>query len=73
MQFHQWAAYAPYRSPYDPCPGRGFVRFVIPPNQWITVQPTQLKQYSPQQALRHGVLWPDLFSPYPYHDGKGGR
>lgn len=68
----RWMTYRAYHSPHDPCPPREPKQYVLAPNQFITVQPRNLRQYSPREALAHGVLWPDLYSPYPY-DGKGGK
>jgi spore coat protein JA len=66
----QWRYYKPYVSPYDPCPPQTVKRYVVPPNQFITFQPPNLPQYPPMQALKKGVLWPLLYSPY---DGRGDR
>ncbi|MBX5435995.1 MAG: spore coat associated protein CotJA [Alicyclobacillaceae bacterium] len=59
----EWRVHEPCRSPFDPCPPRVYA-YVVPPNQYITVQPPGLKQFSPREALRRGTLWPDLYSPY---------
>ncbi len=59
----QWRVDEPYSGPNDPCPpSKRF--FIVPPNQYVVFQPKGLKQYSPREALRKGVLWPDLYSPY---------
>ena len=37
-----------------------------PPQLYIGFQPSGLPQYeTAKEALRHGTLWPLLFSPYP--------
>jgi spore coat protein JA len=65
----QWRVHQPYRSPFDPCPPRPKA-FIVSPNQYIVVQPKGMKQFSPRDALKHGTLWPDLYSPYsPPHKG----
>ncbi|PWI58158.1 spore coat associated protein CotJA [Sulfoacidibacillus thermotolerans] len=60
----RWQTYSAYKSPNDPCPVLETRRFIIPVNQFFTVQPRRLKQFAYREALRHGVLWPDLYSPY---------
>lgn len=67
----QWRMYTPYHSPMDPCPPLSPKYYVVPPNQYVVVQPKALRQFAPREALRRGTLWPDLFSPYqsPYSDG----
>ncbi|MGE5705057.1 MAG: spore coat associated protein CotJA [Clostridia bacterium] len=60
--------YAPYVSPYDPCPPQRVKSYLIPPNLVIGFQPPNLPQYSTQEALQIGTLWPAFFSPYP---GRG--
>jgi spore coat protein JA len=51
-------------SPFDPCPPQLVDTFVVPPNLYLGFQPPNLPQFSPQEALRKGTLWPILFSPY---------
>ncbi|MCL6445516.1 MAG: spore coat associated protein CotJA [Alicyclobacillus sp.] len=70
----QWRVYQPYRSPFDPCPPRAIKAFIVPPNQYVIVQPPGLRQFSPRDALRRGTLWPDLYSPYrsPWRGGEEG-
>lgn len=59
----QWRVAQRYRSPHDPCPPQPY-KYIVPPNQYVTFQPPGIKQWSPQQAFCHGVLWPELYSPY---------
>lgn len=59
----QWRAFDAYHSPLDPCPPRPKA-YIVPPNQYVVVQATDMKQFSPFDALKHGTLWPDLYSPY---------
>lgn len=59
----QWRIHHPYHSPNDPCPPLPKA-FIVPPNQYITVQPKGMKQFTPREALMRGTLWPDLYSPY---------
>ncbi|UHA75787.1 spore coat associated protein CotJA [Paenibacillus sp. 481] len=69
----QERSYVPYRSPYDPCPSIGPRTYVVPPNQYITFQPSNLPQFTPAQALRYGTLWPAFYSPYgPQRSENGG-
>jgi spore coat protein JA len=45
----------------------------VPPNQYINFQPMNLPQFSINEALFRGTLWPALYSPYePQRAGKGG-
>lgn len=60
----QWRYYRPFVSPFDPCPPQPVKRYVVPPNLQIHFQPPNLPQYPPLKALRRGVLWPMLYSPY---------
>ena len=60
----QLRTYHPYVSPLDPCPPMFKKTYVVPPNQYFGYQPMNLPQYSPQEALRLGTLWPALYSPY---------
>ncbi len=66
----RWQTYTPYHSANDPCPVHTSKPFIIPVNQFITVQPRHLKQFAYREALRHGTLWPDLYSPYTGGDIK---
>jgi spore coat protein JA len=59
----QWRIYHPYRSPYDPCPPLPKA-YIVPPNQYVIMQPKGMKQFSAREALQRGTLWPDLYSPY---------
>lgn len=60
-QFKTWR---PYVSPFDPCPPMEIKIFSTPPQLYMGFQPPGLEQFSPAEALRHGTLWPALFSPY---------
>lgn len=61
---NQLREYAPFVSPLDPCPPMRKKTYVVPPNQFLGFQPPNLPQFSPQEALRYGTLWPALYSPY---------
>ncbi|WDL96087.1 spore coat associated protein CotJA [Alicyclobacillus sp. ALC3] len=67
----QWRVYAPYRSPFDPCPPTDPKAFIVPPNQYVVFQPKGLRQFAPREALKRGTLWPDLYSPYDPPKGGG--
>lgn len=70
----QWRDYAPYVSPCDPCPPIRVKWYIVPPNQYIVYQPMNLPQYSLDEALCRGTLWPALYSPYPSRRAaKGGK
>jgi spore coat protein JA len=56
--------YEPYVSPLDPCPPRRVKTYITPPNLFIPFQPPNLQQFNPYEALKHGTLWPALYSPY---------
>ncbi|HEY4391498.1 MAG TPA: spore coat associated protein CotJA [Paenibacillus sp.] len=45
--------------------------YSTPPHLYMRFQPSNLPQFSPQEALRHGTLWPALYSPYESRWGKG--
>ncbi|SFS35509.1 spore coat associated protein CotJA [Marininema halotolerans] len=57
--------YRPYIGPFDPCPPLPYRSYETPPQLYLGFQPYNLPQNSPQDALRTGTLWPDLFAPYP--------
>lgn len=57
--------YHPFVSPLDPCPPIRVKSFSVPPQLFITFQPPNLPQFTPFDALKHGTLWPALYSPYP--------
>ncbi|WP_379208939.1 spore coat associated protein CotJA [Paenibacillus sp. GCM10012303] len=63
-QHSQWRVYYPFVGPCDPCPPILKKWFVIPPNVTMPVQPPGLPQFTPQEALRAGTLWPAYYSPY---------
>ncbi|CAG7631228.1 spore coat associated protein CotJA [Paenibacillus allorhizosphaerae] len=54
----------PFVGPFDPCPPILEKTFSTPPQLYIPFQPMNLPQFSPHEALRHGTLWPALYSPY---------
>lgn len=60
--FRKW--YYPYRSPFDPCPPLSPIPYETPVQLYLGFQPPGLKQFSPLEALAHGTLWPDLYTPY---------
>lgn len=62
--YSQIRTYFPYVSPFDPCPPILQKIYYIPPNQFITFQPRNLPQFSPYEALKHGTIWPALYSNY---------
>ena len=65
-------SYQPYVSPFDPCPPLGAKTYETPAHLYLGFQPAGLEQFSPLDALRHGTLWPALFTPYtsPYRSYK---
>jgi spore coat protein JA len=65
MHDGQWHEWRPYVGRWDPCPPIRVKRYLVPPNQYIPYQPMNLPQYSLDEALYRGTLWPALFSPYP--------
>jgi len=64
----QIRTYAPYVSPFDPCPPQWIKWYVVPPNLFLGFQPPNLPQFSAMEALQLGTLWPVLYSPY---EGRG--
>uniref|UniRef100_A0A7C2IVP5 Spore coat associated protein CotJA n=1 Tax=Ammonifex degensii TaxID=42838 RepID=A0A7C2IVP5_9THEO len=42
----------------SPCPELRLATAYVPPQGYG-------KQFSPEEALQKGTLWPDLYSPYP--------
>jgi spore coat protein JA len=71
---HQWREYSPFVSPFSPCPPVRVKRYIVPPNQFIPFQPMNCPQFSLDEALVRGTLWPVLYSPYPSRRGaqEGG-
>ncbi|MFY0546269.1 hypothetical protein [Brevibacillus sp. H7] len=65
--------YQPFVSPFDPCPPQRVKWYDVPPHLFLGFQPPNLPQLSPMEALRFGVLWPILFSPYEGREGKKKR
>lgn len=64
--FTQEKTYHPYISSHDPCPPIKIKMYSTPPNLYLGFQPPNLPQYKQREALRKGVLWPALYSPYPW-------
>jgi len=62
--FSQEKVWYPFIGPFDPCPPMKIKTFSTPPQLYITFQPMSLPQFSPMDALKHGTLWPMLYSPY---------
>ncbi|WP_157282849.1 spore coat associated protein CotJA [Paenibacillus assamensis] len=56
--------YVPFRGLYDPCPPLPYKTYVVPINQYINFQPPNWPQFPFNQALKHGTLWPFLYSSY---------
>lgn len=71
LNFTQEKTYTPFIGPFDPCPPILTKTFSTPPQLYMRFQPPNLPQFSPQEALRHGTLWPALYSPYESRWGKG--
>ncbi|MFB9988547.1 spore coat associated protein CotJA [Bacillus benzoevorans] len=48
--------------------------FSTPPHLYLGFQPSNLEQFSPQEALRAGTLWKVFYDPYysPYEKPTGG-
>ncbi|TDG00655.1 spore coat associated protein CotJA [Paenibacillus piri] len=62
--YSQVKAWYPYVSPFDPCPPIRIKTYSTPPQLYIPFQPMNLPQFTPQEALMKGTLWPMLYSPY---------
>lgn len=69
--FTQYKYWEPYCSPLDPCPPIRVKSYSTGPQLYIPFQPQGLAQFKPKEALFHGTLWPDLFSPYPAPGKRG--
>ncbi|WCK55750.1 spore coat associated protein CotJA [Aneurinibacillus sp. Ricciae_BoGa-3] len=67
--------YRVFHGPFDPCPPMLKKTYETPPALYLGYQPFSLPQFTPQEALAHGTLWPALYAPYdsPYKNkyGKG--
>jgi spore coat protein JA len=61
---NQLRQYAPFISPFDPCPPIKVKTYLVPPNVMLGFQPPNLPQFSPAEALKAGTLWPAFYSPY---------
>ncbi|BDH63135.1 hypothetical protein MTP04_32650 [Lysinibacillus sp. PLM2] len=68
--FTQFKYWRPFVSPFDPCRPILVKSYSTPPQLYIQFQPPGMEQFPPAQALMHGTLWPQLYSPYP--DPKKG-
>lgn len=64
MYFTPRKFYAPYYSPFDPCPPIRVKSYSTPPNLYLGFQPPDLPQFSPEEALCKGTLWPIFYDPY---------
>ncbi|TQR20392.1 spore coat associated protein CotJA [Psychrobacillus vulpis] len=62
-------SYKPYVSPRDPCPPILVKTFVLPPQLFTNFQKPGLPQYSPEQALKHGSLWPSFVDGFYSEEG----
>ncbi|MFS0691016.1 spore coat associated protein CotJA [Sporosarcina sp. 179-K 8C2 HS] len=62
-------SFKPWISPLDPCPPIRVKKFVLPPQLFINFQPPGLPQFTPEQALRHGTLWPILVDGFSREEG----
>ncbi|MCM3710184.1 spore coat associated protein CotJA [Sporosarcina luteola] len=62
-------SFEPYISPLDPCPPIRVKKFVLPPQLFMDFQPPGLPQYTPEQALRQGTLWPILADGFSREEG----
>lgn len=60
----QTKTYYPFIGPFDPCPPIRVKTYSTPPQLYMGFQPPQLPQFSLQQALQTGTLWPALYSAY---------
>lgn len=69
--YQRW--YYPFVSPFDPCIPIRVKSYVVTPNLFLGYQPPGLPQFSPQEALRLGTLWPALFSQYENNFTRGGE
>ncbi|MFD2617667.1 spore coat associated protein CotJA [Terrilactibacillus laevilacticus] len=64
--------YKPFVSPFDPCPPLRVRTYETPAQLFLGFQPENLKQFTLKEALKHGTLWPALYTPYtnPYETKK---
>ncbi|MFC5602285.1 spore coat associated protein CotJA [Sporosarcina koreensis] len=61
--------FEPWISPLDPCPPIRVKTFVLPPQLFMDFQPPGLEQFTTEQALRHGTLWPLLADGFSREEG----
>ena len=52
--------YEPFIGPFDPCPPIKVKSYVVPPNLFVTFQPSDWPQFQPFDALKLGTLWQPL-------------
>lgn len=64
MKDDQVRYYKTFVSPLDPCPPIRVKSYSTPPHLFMPFQPPNLPQFTPYEALKHGTLWPVLYSPY---------
>ncbi|KIL44591.1 cotJA [Jeotgalibacillus soli] len=71
--FSNIKSYTPFHSTLDPCPPIGQKYYRTPPNLYLGVQPSNLQQFTPLEALKKGTLWPVFYDFYenPYKK-RGG-
>ncbi|UOQ42680.1 spore coat associated protein CotJA [Halobacillus salinarum] len=62
--------YRPYYGPFDPCPPIEIKCFSTPPQLYVGFQQPGLPQFSLQEALCRGTLWPCFYDPYPAVKGE---
>ncbi|MCU9613733.1 spore coat associated protein CotJA [Caldibacillus lycopersici] len=56
--------YYPFISPFDPCKPIVAKTYSTPPHLYMQMQPPNLAQFTPHEALRAGTLWKVLYDPY---------
>lgn len=71
--FTTMKAFKPFHSRFDPCEPIGLKFYSTPPNLYVGFQPPNLEQFSPQEALKRGTLWPLFYDFYenPYEKKRG--
>jgi len=62
-------SYNPFVSPLDPCPPIWEKTFVLPPQIFMDFQSPGLPQFSAEDALRYGTLWPLLADGFSREEG----
>lgn len=63
----------PYIGRFDPCPPLTPISYETPAQLYLGFQPAGMQQFSPDEALSRGTLWPGLYTPYtnPYLQPRG--